>query len=493
MSTSLRSRPSPALQPEPESVLLPTSSYDLVVIGGGPGGYTAAVRAAQLGMEVALVELGDSLGGTCLHWGCIPTKALLSAADAYRQITHADVFGLSVGEVGVDWKQVVSRSRAVPVELARGLQHLMKKNRIEVVRGRGRLSPSKQVQVCAPDGTVVTSLATSAVMVASGARPRSLPGVEVDGTRVWSSCHALVAEDCPESLAVIGAGPIGVEFADLFSTFGCRVSLLEAEEQILPGEDPEISGILAQSLSAQGIEVRTGVKVAGVSPSSGTGATRVRCHPSADGASHDDVETERVLVAVGVTGNVEDLGLGAVGVRVRDGVIEVDERFETSASGVYAVGDVIGPPQLAHAASAEAVAAVELMAGHRSRGYEPAAVPRCVFCHPQVASVGLTLQQAESAGHDVAIGRFPFQASGKARSAAQAEGLVKLLFGRRYGEVLGAAMVGPQVTELISQIGMAIQLEATYEELIQTIHAHPTLSEVLAEAAGAAYGQAIHI
>lgn len=472
---------------------MPTSTYDLVVIGGGPGGYTAAIRAAQLGMQVALVELGDDLGGTCLHWGCIPTKALLSAADAYRQITHAEVFGLSVGEVGVDWEQLVSRSRALPGELARGLQHLMRKNRVEVVKGRGRITPSKQVEVRTADGSVVSSLATGAVMVATGARPRPLAGVEVDGVRVWSSCHALVAEACPGSLAVIGAGPIGIEFADLFSTFGCRVTVLEAEAQILPGEDPEIAGILARSLSAQGIEARTDVQVAGISPGPGADAVRVHCGQSADGGSGDHVDAERVLVAVGVTANIEDLGLGAVGVRVRDGVVEVDERFETSASGVYAVGDVIGPPQLAHAASAEAVAAVELMAGHRSRGYEPAAVPRCVFCHPQVASVGLTLEQAELAGHDVAVGRFPFQASGKARAAGQAEGLVKLFFGRRYGEVLGAAMAGPQVTELISQVGMAIQLEATYEELIQIIHAHPTLSEAIAEAAGAAYGQAINI
>lgn len=472
---------------------LSTTTHDLVVIGGGPGGYTGAVRAAQLGMDVALVELDDDLGGTCLHWGCIPTKALLSAADTYRQIKGADSLGLTVGEVGVDWEKLVGRSRALPQELARGLRHLMKKNRVEVVKGRGRITPSKQVEVCGPDGSVTSSLAARAVMVATGARPRPLPGVEVDGTRVWSSCHALVAAACPASLTVIGAGPIGLEFADLFSTFGCRVTVLEAEGQVLPGEDPEIAKILDRSLAKRGIEVRTGVQVMGTDPDTGGDTVRVCCRQIDGEAPQDHVDAERVLVAVGVTANVEDLGLGALGVRIRDGAIDVDEHFETSARGIYAVGDVIGPPQLAHAASAEAVAAVEFVAGHRDQGHAAAAIPRCVFCHPQVASVGLTAAQAEAAGHDVAVGRFPFGASGKARATAQAEGLVKLLFGRRYGELLGGAMIGPQVTELIGEVGMALQLEATYEEFIQTIHAHPTLSEALAEAAGAAYGQAINI
>ncbi|MFH1570722.1 MAG: dihydrolipoyl dehydrogenase [Gemmatimonadota bacterium] len=468
-----------------------TVQYDLVVIGGGPGGYTAAIRAAQAGLRCALVEQEEHLGGVCLHWGCIPTKGLLRAAEIYRLVRGAGQFGVRTGEVAVDWDQVVGRSRSLPPGLARGVAGLMKRHGIAVRRGRGRLTPGRQVEVLGADGQVAATLTSPRVLLATGGAPRSLPGVAVDGERIWSSRHALAAPACPRSLAVVGAGPVGVELACFFATFGSQVTLIEAAPQVLPHEDEELAALLGRALESQGIAVRTGLEVVAAA-GRGPEAIRLQVRDRAGGAA-TEVEAERALVAVGVVGNTAGLGLEALGVRTRHGAVEVDERFQTSAPGIWAVGDLVGPPQLAHAAAAEAAAAVEAMVGDGGRAPARPAIPRCVYSHPQVASVGLTEAAARERGEEVKVGRFPFAASGLARAAGEAEGLVKLVFGARYGELLGAGIVGPQATELIAELGLALTLEATWEELAATVHAHPTLSEAVMEAAGAAFGHSVNI
>ena len=467
------------------------ATYDLVVIGAGPGGYTAAIHASRAGWRCALVEAQQNLGGVCLNWGCIPTKSLLRAAEVYGLVRNAGDFGVQVKGVHVHWDRVMARSRQVPRELAAGVAGLMDKHGVTVLCGRGRITPTRQVQVCGTRGGVETTLSTTHVLLAAGGSPRSLPGVEIDGERVWSSRHALEAASCPDSLAIVGAGPVGVEFACFFAAFGCRVTLVEAAAQVLPHEETQIARVLESALAAQGIEVKVGAEVAGVVVDD-TSGVRLDLRRGS-GAPADRVEAERALLAVGVTGNTDGLGLEAVGIRTRNGVVAVDDRFETSARGVYAVGDLIGSPQLAHAAAAEARLAVEAMGGRPARSLARAQVPRCVYSRPQVASVGLTEADARQRHGEVRVGRFPFAANGLARATGETEGLVKLVFGARYGELLGAAIVGPEATELIAELGLAIALEATYEELADTVHAHPTLSEAVMEAAGAAFGRAVNI
>lgn len=463
------------------------SAYDLVVIGGGPGGYSAAIRATGLGLSVCVVEQEAALGGVCLNWGCIPTKALLRQAEVLRLLRCAGDFGLTVdGEIGYDWDAVIARSRAVSGELAGGVAHLMRKNKIDVVTGRGRLTPTRDVEVTAEDGT--TTLEASHVLLATGGRPRSLPGIDIDGDRVISSREAMVLPSCPKSLAIIGGGAIGVEFASFFGTFGTKVTLLEAEDQLLPREDAEAAQILTAALERDGVDVRTGVRVGGLE------VQKRKVTVQLTGAEGDDsVRAERVLMAVGVQGNTEDLGLAALGLRAEKGQLNVDGTYQTRVPGVYAIGDVIGAPQLAHAAAAEGIAAVEFIAGRRTRPIDAATVPSCTYSHPQVASVGLTEAEARAQGNDIKVGRFPLMASGKARAIGETDGQIKLVFGAQYGDILGAAIVGPEATELIAEIGLAIALEATWEELAHTIHAHPTLSEGVMEAAAAAFGESINI
>lgn len=459
------------------------AAYDVVVIGGGPGGYSAAIRARQLGRKTALVEEAD-LGGVCLNWGCIPTKALLKQAEVYQLVRHADEYGIKVGEPEVDWEMVIGRSRAVAERLSKGVAYLMQKNGVDVLQGRGKLTPARKVQV--DDGKSVTELDAAQVILATGSRPKSIPGVEFDGTRIISSKEAMVQEKRPQALAIIGAGAIGVEFAYFYRAYGSEVLLLEALPQILPREDEEIAAGLAESLSEQGIEVATGAKVVAVNNKKRRVAVRYEV-----GGEAFAREVDRVLVATGVQGNIEGLGLEAAGVRTRNGMVEVDGRMETSAKGIYAIGDVAGTPQLAHAAVQEGIAAVEFAAGKERP--DLGQVPNCIYCQPQVASVGMSEKEAREAGRDVKVGRFPFAASGKGQAAGETAGLVKLVFDARYGELLGGAILGAEATELIAELGLALRLEATYEELLLTVHAHPTLSEAVMEAAGQAFGEAINI
>ena len=465
------------------------SGYDLIVIGSGPGGYTAAVRASQLGMKTAIVEMDDNLGGVCLNWGCIPTKALLKQAEMYRLFQRADEFGFSVPKVGFDWQKLIGRSREVSSQLASGVAYLMKKGSIEVIHGRGRLTAGKEVEVFV-GGAAPQKLQTKNTLVATGGHPLSIPGITIDGENVLSSKEAMVLNSQPESIAIIGAGAIGIEFAYFFNSFGTEVTVLEAESQILPREDEEVAGILEQSLREQGITIHTGVKVSEVAAGKRGGGMHVAF---GSGGKDEPLKATKVLMAVGVGANTDGLGLETANVQTERGAIVVNGRMETNVKGLYAIGDVVGPPQLAHVASAEAVAAVEFMAGKQRPELQRDAIPGCVYCQPQVASVGLTEKDAIAAGHDVRVGRFPFVASGKAKAIGETEGLVKLVFESQYGELLGASIVGSEATEMIAELGLARTLEATHDELLQTVHAHPTLSEAVMEAAGEALGEAINI
>ena len=470
------------------------AAYDVAVIGGGPGGYSAAIRARQLGLKTALIEDAE-LGGTCLNWGCIPTKALLKQAEVYQLFLRADEFGLRVDKPAVDWDAVIGRSREVAAQLSKGVAYLMQKNQVEVFAGRGRLTPSRQIAVEDAEGEVVAELEAAHVVLATGGRPKSIPGVEFDGERIIASREAMVVAKQPASLAIIGAGAIGVEFAYFYRAFGSKVLLLEALPQVLPREDEEIAAGLAESLTQQGIEVVTGVRVEEVKRQKRAVALRYRTSASSVESVGEEQQTrrvDRVLVATGIQGNIEGLGLEVLGIRTRDGAIVVDERMQTSAKGIYAIGDVAGPPLLAHAASQEGIAAVEFIAGRDRPTLDPRQVPNCIYCQPQVASVGLSESQAHEAGYDVKVGRFPFAASGKGQAAGETEGLVKLVFDARYGELLGGAILGAEATELIAELTLALRLEATYEELLATMHAHPTLSEAVMEAAGQAFGEAIN-
>ena len=470
------------------------ATYDVVVIGGGPGGYSAAIRARQLGLKTALVEDAE-LGGTCLNWGCIPTKALLKQAEVYQLFSRAEEFGLRVDTPEVDWDAVIGRSRQVAAQLSKGVAYLMQKNQVEVFAGRGRLTPSRQVVVEDGDGEVVVELEAAHVVLATGGRPKSIPGVEFDSERIIASREAMIVAKQPASLAIIGAGAIGVEFAYFYRAFGSKVLLLEALPQVLPREDEEIAAGLAESLGQQGVEVVTGARVEEVKRQKRGVALRYRTSASSVESGGEEEQRRRVdhvLVATGVQGNIEGLGLEALGIRTRDGAIVVDERMQTSAKGIYAIGDVAGPPLLAHAAAQEGIAAVEFIAGRDRPTLDPNQVPNCIYCQPQVASVGLSESQAREAGYDVKVGRFPFAASGKGQAAGETEGLVKLIFDARYGELLGGAILGAEATELIAELTLALRLEATYEELLLTSHAHPTLSEAVMEAAGQAFGEAIN-
>jgi dihydrolipoamide dehydrogenase len=464
------------------------TSFDLVLIGAGPGGYVAAIRASQLGLSTAIVE-SENLGGVCLNWGCIPTKALLRTSEIHHLLQHADQFGFSVSDVSFDLAKIVARSRKVAERLSKGVSHLLRKHKVTVFDGRGRLAGDGKVRV-EQDGGQVTELQARNIVVATGARPRSLPGIEPDGERIWTYREALVPDAMPGSILVIGSGAIGIEFASFYRNLGAEVTVVEILDRVLPLEDEEISALAEKSFRKQGMKIHTSASVTSLRHTDRGVAAEIEVK----GGNDLSVEADRAILAVGITGNVEDLGLEEAGVRVESGHIVVNEWLETGAPGVYAIGDVVGPPWLAHKAMHEGVLCVEKIAGESDlQPLDPLAVPGCTYCTPQVASVGLTEQAAREAGHEVRVGHFPYVGNGKAIALGESEGLVKTVFDATTGELLGAHMIGADVTELIQGYVIARTLETTERELIHTIFPHPTLSETMHEAVLDAYGKALHI
>jgi dihydrolipoyl dehydrogenase len=462
------------------------NTFDLIVVGGGPGGYVAAIRAAQLGMKTAVVER-EHLGGICLNWGCIPTKALLRSSEIYHLLHRLDDFGFSAKDISFDAGKVVARSRAVAKQLSNGVAYLLRKNKVAVFDGHGRLVGKGRLAV-AKDGSPVAELAAEHIVLATGARARSLPGLEPDGERVWTYKEAMVPPAIPQSLLVVGSGAIGIEFASFYHDMGAEVTVVEVLDRVLPVEDEEISAFARKAFEKQGIKIHTGATVAAVERKGEGVAARIE----ADGKSLE-ASVDRVILAVGIVGNVEDIGLENTGVVVDRTHIVVDEWLRTGEPGVYAIGDVVGPPWLAHKASHEGVICVEHIAGINDvHPLDVRKIPSCTYCRPQVATVGLTEKAAREAGYEVKIGHFPFIANGKAIALGEPEGMVKTIFDSKTGELLGAHMVGAEVTELIQGYTIAKTLETTEADLIHTIFPHPTLSETMHEAVLDAYGRAIH-
>lgn len=464
------------------------TSYDIVIIGAGPGGYVAAIRAAQLGYKTACVEEGN-LGGVCLNIGCIPTKALLESAAMITHLGHAREFGLTVEGIKTDLAQAVKRSRQVSERLVKGIGFLFKKNKVVHVPGRGRLAGKGKVEVTDKGGKKQTITAKH-VIVATGSRPRDLPFLKIDHDRVWDSTDAMMANQAPRSLAVVGAGAIGCEFADVYAAFGTQVTIIEVADRILPLEDRDCSAVVEKSYKKRGMTVLTGTRL----EKAEIGKTSVKLTVKTAKGETQTIEAERVLSAIGRAPLTEDIGLDVAGVKLdARGFIQIDRQMRTSAEGVYAIGDVAGPPLLAHKGSHEGVQCVEAIHGDPHAGIDYANIPNCTYCHPEVASVGLTEEQAREAGHDIEVGTFPWSANGRALTAGDTDGFVKVIRDKKYSEVLGAHIVGPHATELIAEFVVGRHLETTAEEMDRAIHPHPTLSEAVAEAALASLGHALHI
>ena len=465
------------------------TNFDAVVLGGGPGGYVAAIRAAQLGMKTAVVER-EHLGGICLNWGCIPTKALLRSAEVYNLIKHAGDFGFKIeGTVGIDFAKVIERSRKVAKQLSNGVGFLMKKHKITVFDGQGQLAGPGKLKVT-KDGKPLADLTAKHIVLATGARARSLPGLEPDGKLIWTYKEAMVPTTLPKSLLVIGSGAIGIEFASFYRTLGVEVTVVEILDRVLPVEDAEISAFAAKQFAKQGMKLYTGTAVTALKKGADSVTATLKF---ADGKT-SDITVDRVISAVGIVGNVEGIGLEGTKIRVEKSHVVIDEWCRTGEPGVYAIGDLVGPPWLAHKAMHEGVLCMEKIAG--VKGLHPldiTKVPGCTYCAPQVASVGLTEAAAKAAGHTVKVGHFPFIGNGKAIALGEPEGLVKTIFDAKTGELLGAHMIGAEVTELIQGYGIARTLESTEAELMHTIFPHPTLSEMMHESVLDAYGRALHI
>jgi dihydrolipoamide dehydrogenase len=463
------------------------ASFDTLILGGGPGGYVAAIRAAQLGMKTAVVER-EHLGGICLNWGCIPTKALLRSSEINHLLHNLDAYGFAAKEITYDAKKVVERSRKVAKQLSNGVGFLMKKHKITVIDGQGSLLGKGRLTVT-KDGKPLGEFAAKQIIIATGARARSLPGLEPDGKLVWTYKEAMVPPAMPKSVLVIGSGAIGIEFASFYRDMGAEVTVVEVLDRVLPAEDEEISAFARRSFEKQGMKIHTSTTVKELKKSAdAVTATLV----SGDKAAQ--VTAERVVLAIGIAGNVEDIGLEKTKVRVEKGHILVNEWLQTEEPGVYAIGDVVGPPWLAHKAMHEGVICVERIAGlNTAHPLDAGNIPGCTYCRPQVASVGMTERRAKEAGREVRVGRFPFLANGKAIALGEPEGLVKTVFDAKTGELLGAHMIGGEVTELIQGYVIAKTLESTEQELMRTVFPHPTLSEMMHESVLDAYGQALHI
>jgi dihydrolipoamide dehydrogenase len=474
--------------------------YDIIVIGAGPGGYVTAIRAAQLGYRTAIVER-EHLGGICLNWGCIPTKALLRSAEIYHYMQHAKDYGLSAQGIGFDAAAIVQRSRGVSGRLNGGVGMLLKKNKVDVIWGEASLTKPGEVVVTAPKKPAVQpqnpipkgtqgpgTYAAKHVIVATGARPRVLPGIEPDGKLIWTYFEAMVPPAMPKSLIVMGSGAIGIEFASFYRTMGVEVTVIEVMPQILPVEDAEIAALARKRFEKQGMKILTGAKVAKVEKGANSVTATVE-----DGKGTQQITAERMISAVGVVGNIENLGLEKLGVKIERGVVMTDGLGRTNVPGVYAIGDVAGPPMLAHKAEHEGVICVETIKGMHTHPMDKGKIPGCTYCHPQIASVGVTEAKAKELGYEVKIGRFPFLGNGKAIALGEPDGLIKTIFDKKTGQLLGAHMIGAEVTELIQGYVVAMNLETTEEELIHTVFPHPTLSEMMHESVMDAYGRVIHI
>ena len=462
-----------------------TFKYDLVVIGGGPAGYAAAIRAGQLGKKVACVEK-ERPGGTCLNWGCIPSKALLKSAELYSKINHSEDFGISVGSVDYDFNKIIGRSRSVADNMAKGIGFLFKKNKVDHFIGTGQVMVPGMVEV--KDGKDAGKiLSTEKILIATGCMARKLPDLEVDGEKVMTSREALVMKKQPKSIVIVGAGAIGAEFAYFLNAFGTKVTLVEMMDQILPVEDHEVAKVVERSFTQSGIDCRVSTKVENIK----VGKNDVSLD-LIKGETKENLKVDSLLLAIGVVANTHDLLSPKVRLEMDRGYITVNENYESSVPGVYAAGDIIGPPWLAHVATYEAIQAVQGMFGH-GKAKRVVNYPGCTYCLPQVASIGCTEKVLKEKGIAYKVGKFPFQASGKAVASNSPEGFVKLLVGEKFGEILGAHIVGSDATEMIAEFGLGIQLEATAEDIHDTIHAHPTMSEAMMEAAANIFGEAIHI
>lgn len=479
-----------------------SGTYDILIIGGGPGGYVTAIRAAQLGFKTALIER-EHLGGICLNWGCIPTKALLRSAEIYHYATHAKDYGLTLnGSMGFDIADIVKRSRGVSSQLNGGVGFLLKKNKVELIWGEATITKPGEVMVKAstksvagppidaPKGALATGTYTAKnIIVATGARPRALPGIEPDKKLIWTYFEAMVPQAMPKSLLVMGSGAIGIEFASFYRTMGAEVTVVEVMPQILPVEDAEIAALARKRFEKQGLKILTGAKVTAVAK----GSDSVTATIVDEKGVTQSITADRMISAVGVVGNIEGLGLEALGVKMDRGCIVTDGLGKTNIPGIFAIGDVAGPPMLAHKAEHEGVICIEGIKGLHVHPMDKLKIPGCTYCHPQIASVGLTEAKAKDAGYELKVGRFPFMGNGKAIALGEPDGLVKTIFDAKTGKLLGAHMIGAEVTELIQGFVVAMGLETTEEELMHTVFPHPTLSEMMHESVLDAYGRAIHM
>ena len=462
------------------------SQYDVAIVGAGPGGYVAALRATQLGLKAALIE-EEHVGGVCLNWGCIPTKTLLRNAEVVSLLDRGDEFGFSVSDVELDFSAAVDRSRQVSERLVKGVGFLMRKNDIDIIEGRGVLQSSGAVEVDLKEGGSRTVEAAS-VIIATGGRARTIPGIDPDGHRVMTYRSAIVLRDLPESVVVVGAGPIGMEFAHVWRSYGAQITVVEMLPRVVPLEDEEVSKEIQRAFRRRGVTTMTSTRVEDVEVTD----DGVRVTVTTADAQEEVLEAERALIAIGVSPNSEKIGLDRVGVETERGHIVIDDHMRTNVSGVYAIGDVTGKMELAHVASAQGIIAAETIAGEETHPLDYDAVPRCTYCQPQVASFGITEAQAVERGHEVAVGQFPFRPNGKALALGERDGFAKIVADAITGEILGAHLVGPEVTELLPELVLARNWELTPDEIARSIHAHPTLSEVIMEAAHDVFGKAIH-
>jgi dihydrolipoamide dehydrogenase len=462
-------------------------SYDIIVIGSGPGGYVTAIRASQLGLKTAVVER-DNLGGICLNWGCIPTKALLKSANVFEYLSHASDYGIQVKDAKADFGAMIERSRGVANGMSAGIQFLMKKNKIDVIKGTGVVKAGKKVAVTGEDGKVTEYSAAKGIIIATGARSRQLPNLPQDGEKIIGYREAMTLKTQPKKLVVVGSGAIGVEFAYFYNAIGTEVTIVEYLPNIVPIEDEEVSKQLEKSFKKAGIKIMTGSSVEKVDTSGKGCVVHIK---TAKG--EETIEADVVLSAVGIEANIEKIGLEDVGIVTDRGRILVNDFYETNIPGYFAIGDVIPTAALAHVASAEGIICVEKIAGHHPEPLNYGNIPGCTYCSPEISSVGMTEKAAKEAGYEIKIGKFPFSASGKASAAGAKDGFVKLIFDAKYGELLGGHMIGANVTEMVAELVAVRKLETTGEELVKTIHPHPTMSEAIMEAAAAAYGEVIHL